>query len=651
MRLSVFDNARDGILSLGYRFRRIRPRHILPDAVLVVTCILLAQFFRGGADEFSSRVASILPLIPMVLVVRLMTFAWLGVYDILWRYVSFRECILLVKAVFLSTAFLITVTYFWDPSYFSRGTYLISTTLLAFSMVGVRVARRYLYEYPSTKRVREEGRRTLIYGAGSVGRTLAHRFSTDHELGHQPIGFVDDDPEKIGRVAQGLNIFAGGKELGTIIETKRITELVVAVRNPTGDLLLRIMQTCTPFGIRPRLAKISGSTAAARSNVDVLRSIELDDLLTRPQRKMEVGGLKHLVAGKRVLVTGAGGSIGSELARQIIRLEPEKLLILDHSEHHLHIIHNELKGTTGKSTIVPLLVDIKNRKLVEQAFFEHTPDLVFHAAAYKHVDLVQGNPCAGIMNNVLGTRNLLELSEEHQVESFILISTDKAVNPGGIMGATKRVCEFMISEVGKRTGRRFASVRFGNVLGSSGSLIPILTEQILQGRPVTITHPDMKRYFMLIPEAVSLVLKAATLSRPGDIMVLKMGAAVKVVDVARSLILMLGKTEEQIPIIYTGIRPGEKLEEELYLTGAEEKTLHPDILVVPRGDRLSTDSDLEEVRLRSVIDRIVWDAQNGHPDAVSQMMRLVKEGPAAFEEVTPIPSPSDHNEMHLRPLV
>jgi FlaA1/EpsC-like NDP-sugar epimerase len=325
-----------------------------------------------------------------------------------------------------------------------------------------------------------------------------------------------------------------------------------------------------------------------------------------------------MMEGKVVLVTGAGGSIGSELSRQIARFSPAKVLLLDHSEFNLYEIDRELRPETQDfSTVVPLLVDIKDANSLRHVFEKYRPQVVFHAAAYKHVHLVEANAAAAVLNNVLGTANLLRLCEQWHIERFVMVSTDKAVNPVGAMGATKRVCEILTTITGQRLSKPYSSVRFGNVLGSSGSLVPLLTKQIQDGGPVTLTHPDMTRFFMLIPEAVSLVLMSATLSQPGDINVLKMGEPLKILDLAKSLMALMGKNDDEISIAFTGVRPGEKMFEELYLTGDELETRHDDILTVPRG--LLTEIDVE---------RLIRLAEKNDPSLVAVLVKIANEKPA-----------------------
>jgi FlaA1/EpsC-like NDP-sugar epimerase len=297
-----------------------------------------------------------------------------------------------------------------------------------------------------------------------------------------------------------------------------------------------------------------------------------------------------MLAGKRVLVTGAGGSIGAELVRQVLAYEPSTLVLLDHSELALFEIHSELQSRVGQGTLlVPILADVRDEARLVPVFAQHQPEVVLHAAAYKHVHLVEANPFSAIMNNVAGTLNLLEAASSAGTQRFVFVSTDKAVNPAGVMGATKRLGELLVTAFAAKGHGTWCSVRFGNVLGSSGSLVPTLTRQIAAGEPVTITHPDMERYFMLIPEAVALVLRAATLVESGAIAILRMGEPMRIVDIARSLIALMGRTEEEIPIVFTGVRPGEKLREELYLRGDEAVTEDPDVLVLPTSERQKLD--------------------------------------------------------------
>lgn len=365
--------------------------------------------------------------------------------------------------------------------------------------------------------------------------------------------------------------------------------------------------------------KVEGKTRVFTESFEA--DFPLEELLNRKAITVDKDPLKKMFQGKTVLITGAGGSIGSELSRQIAMIKPEKVIILDHSELNLFNIDSELREMDLQISIETLLMDIKDYQSLERIFKVYRPQMVFHAAAYKHVHLVENNPFTSIINNVVGTKNLVDLSLLNEVSTFVLVSTDKAVNPTSIMGASKRICELIVTEAARESQKRFCAVRFGNVLGSSGSLIPLLKSQIKKGGPVTITDKDMTRYFMMIPEAVSLILKSAEISRPGDINVLRMGEPVRILDLARKVIHLMGKTEEEIPIVFIGKRPGEKLYEELYLCGNELQTEHSDILVLPNGDGLRL-SFKENASV--VVNRLITHCLNHDPKGLKFLIEIVK---------------------------
>lgn len=618
--IGLWDRLSETFDLLASRSSRVRAKHAFADVVLGTLCCYVALLLRVPLQDYLSALPLLTLCIPFVILVQVITFSLTGVYDVIWRYISIAEIVKISKASFLAAFISFGIGLFPVANQLPHSTFLISGLLFSVLAISARVFRRYLHEYPASVKVRTTGNPTVIYGAGTNGMLLASRLQNDPHLGYQPIAFLDDDPLKAGRVVLGLPVMGGREELPSLLEKSMVKEVIVAVGHPSGTLLQSIVQNCLNVGIRPRLIKVRDNRISPGSSLDLLKDVELEDLLSRPKREVDLRSFQDFVFDKCVLVTGAGGSIGSELARQIYANGARRLILLDHSEFNLYEIDKELRLNASDKRVVPALVDIKNRKSLEGIFDEHKPDIVFHAAAYKHVHLVEGNPFSAILNNVLGTKNLIDLAEERDVKSFILISSDKAVNPAGVMGATKRVCELLVTAAGLKTGRQFASVRFGNVLGSSGSLVPLLREQVRQGKPITVTHPEMKRFFMLIPEAVSLVLRSSMLASPGDIMVLKMGTSVRIVDIAKSVILLSGKTEADIPIIFTGVRPGEKLEEELYLTGGEDSTSDPDILVVRRGDMMCTDELLS--RLETYVANMLWEAHHSRVSALDRLKLL-----------------------------
>ena len=626
------------------RVKGLKYPYLLCDLGLFLGSALLTLSLTPSASLFKVGLTAAIYFASAAFL-RLAVFTYFGVYRCIWRFVSAADAINIVKAVSVSSAIIflgVTLAHLRiEPAYV---VYLfVESIFLIALMGGSRILRRLRYEDAGKREVSEMGRHTLIYGAGVNGRTLASRMQTDATLGLNPIAFIDDDSKKVGQLICGVPVMGRLKDLGYILNKYPIKEMVISISNPPGDLLREVMTVSLSKNIKPRLMADLGPTGAVRGRVELFREVVLDDLINRPKAEMDLESVRALAKGRCVLITGAGGSIGSEIVRQVRAFSPERLLILDSSEYNLYQIDSELRtANNDTSVVVPLLVDIKDKHSLASAMRKYRPSIVFHAAAYKHVHLVEFNPDSSILNNVEGTHNLLELSEEVGVETFVLISSDKAVNPAGIMGATKRVCELMVADAAERTGKRYCAVRFGNVVGSSGSLIPLLKTQISSGGPVTITHKDMTRYFMLIPEAVSLVLKSASICKPGDICILKMGEAIKIVDIAKNLMTLMGKTEEQVPIVFTGARPGEKMHEELHISGDEINTEHPDILVLPGTRARAAGIHQNGLSLWGTVEKMIICARDGNCDSVGVLMSLVSakfSTDQAPEKVVPSRSP------------
>lgn len=623
--------------------RRIAPKHLFADLVVIVSSSIVAlvlqapRFSDGLAAGFSSNIGPILTYVALTAALRLTCMIAFGCYSVMWRYISTVDAIHIAKAVGLSSIINIAATHFVVPL-FGRSVplavHFVDGMAAMVLLLGARLARRLLYE-GQANRLTRSGKRTLLYGAGENGRSLAHRFKSDAYLDTNVVGYIDDDPTKCDLVIQGVPVLGTREVLQHVIEKFNISQVIVSISNVSGQTLRELVMATRPFNIKPRV--IQPTSDRNRQQIEIYREVELQDLLNRIPIQVDLSSVSEMVRGRVVLITGAGGSIGSELARQIAVHEPSRLLLLDSSEFNLYEVDRELRlSTHDVQRIVPLLVDLKDQDSLRHVIQEYKPEVVLHAAAYKHVHLVEANPCSAVINNIGGTKNLLELCRESKVDTFVMISTDKAVNPAGVMGATKRVCELMVTATAIETGRRYVSVRFGNVLGSSGSLIPLLKKQIKTGGPVTVTHPDMTRFFMLIPEAVSLVLKAATIAKPGDINVLKMGEPVRILDIARSLIALMGRTENDVPIVFTGLRPGEKMFEELYLRGDELQTEHPDILTLPNGDSPLASSKDEMELLSTSVDLMLKEAEAGSPKTLKVLNELVKS--------TYIPSPDERKD-------
>lgn len=621
---------------------RVSRAHIFSDAIVIVLSLYVSLFVRIPVEDLPRHLGRLHHYLPLVLCVRLLTNWLFGVYEIMWRYISPRDAFVIARATLASSSVIIAISFFVADwlGHLPRTVYVIDFMTVTLALLGIRIQRRLYLETKKkrTQTVTSSGLRTIIYGAGTHGHTLSVRFQSDNAAGIDLLGFIDDDSSKRNLRIGGKPVFGSGKDLENIFRDYQIEQLVIAIDSMSGDRMRCVLQSCFEKGVR---VKMLGSLRPKDKNqsVELIRDVSLSDLLNRPSKEIDLNSIRQMVQGKVVLITGAGGSIGSEIARQVATLNPHRLLLLDHSEFNLYNIDKELRFNSAISTkVVPLLVDIKDAHSLSHVIKNHLPQVVFHAAAYKHVHLVENNPYPAIANNVLGTSLLLKNCKEIGVETFVLISTDKAVNPVGIMGATKRVCELLTTIYALETGKRYCSVRFGNVLGSSGSLIPLLQEQIKTGGPVTITHQDMTRYFMLIPEAVELVLKAATIARPGDIKVLKMGEPVRILDIAKSLISLMGANEKEIPVVFTGLRPGEKLFEELYIRGDELRTEHPDILSLPNGDSHLQGHMHELKTVLSTIEKMIARAEANDPLAILDLRALAKT--TSFKESPQLSTPT-----------
>lgn len=587
----------------------------MPDFILILVSPFLSLLMRVSYSDFNHLLPELIKLLPLIVLIRITTYIIFDAHKMVWRYVGVADAIRLMKAVISSSLILLFHAFLFEKDMIPVSTYVIDAAILFLLMAGMRVARRTLYEYNNKKELKSHGQRTLIYGAGSTGQGILKRLVTDQNLNLLMTGFIDDSPFKVGKIIAGYRVHGDQKNLAQIIQNLEVRQVVVGIANPSPQLLKEIIQICSEYGVRPLMM------ASADLQKSTLRAVDFKDLLVREAHQMNLDSTRKMVNGKRILITGGGGSIGSEIVRQTLDYGPSQLVILDHAEFNLYLIDSELSSHQNYKSIVPKLLDLKDSESLDLVFKDFRPEIILHAAAYKHVHLVEANPYTAILNNIGGTHHLLSLAEKYQVENFVLVSTDKAVNPVGVMGATKRICEIMTSIKGFKAKKNYCSVRFGNVLGSSGSLIPKLKKQILNSEPITITHPEMTRYFMLIEEAVSLVLKAASIASPGDINVLRMGEPIKIVDIAKTLIQLMGKTESEVRIEYTGLRPGEKMFEELYISGKELNTEHPDILVVPRGDHISDAESFDQVEKQ--IELMLEKAHKNDSEAIQILNRLV----------------------------
>ncbi|MFB3902789.1 MAG: polysaccharide biosynthesis protein [Acidobacteriota bacterium] len=614
-----------------------RAYHLLIDAVVVILAYWLALLLRFDGipppEIYKHQFKVLLPY--MVILYVGMNLVW-GVYSCIWRFTGFREAVLLAMSVSSAALVAVLVRILLledDPSVRVPFGVLLGQPLLAFvGFLSLRTLRRVQYNHKLLSRDTPERRgqkRILLVGAGHAGLMLVSEFRHRRDL--KPVGFLDDDPQKRGRTIGGVRVLGTTHDVEEVVRSRRIDEVVLSMPTAPTSTLRRVVCECQKLQVMTSTVPSLSEIVLGKVKLGQLRRIRMEDLLGRAAVECNTKdeALTSCYRDRRVLVTGAGGSIGSELARQLRSFRPSELILLDKDESSLFEIALELRDDY-KGPVTEVVADIRNLGRMGRVFSKHKPEVIFHAAAYKHVPMMEIYPAEAILNNVFGTRNLVQLSQLCGVESFVLISTDKAVNPTNIMGASKRVAEILVQKAAQENGVRFCGVRFGNVLGSRASVVPIFQKRIAEGKNLQITHPEIRRYFMTIPEAVQLVIQAGSLGKNGEIFVLDMGDPVKIVDLAHELIeqsgLVLG---QDIEIEFTGLRPGEKLFEELLVSeenGARD-TKYPKIFIasaVPRNfeqldeslerlQKAAVDEDVEGIR------RILRGMNIGYQPKVQQM--------------------------------
>ena len=486
-----------------------------------------------------------------------------------WEYASVYEVITVVKCV---SATVIVSTISGLAFFDTKVTWqflIVCWLLLVISIGGVRLSMRVFREFFADTSVMENAKPTLIVGAGAAGTLLVRQMLMHPAMRMDPIAFVDDDPDKLRKDIYGVRILGAIKDIERIVDTMGITKVVIAMPSLPIKKLNEVYDVARKTGAECVILPNIDDVMSGNLHVQQLRNVEIEDLLGRDPVELDQTMIEKQLRGKKILVTGAGGSIGSEICRQVAKFKPKEIIILGHGENSIYQLNMELVGKYSQHfTITPVIADVQDRKRIFEVMDKYKPDVVYHAAAHKHVPLMEINPREAVKNNILGTRNVAEAASHARVKSFVMVSTDKAVNPPNIMGATKRLCEMIVQDMATRSEyTKFVAVRFGNVLGSRGSVIPLFKKQIAEGGPVTVTHPDIVRYFMTIPEAAQLVIQAGSLARGGEIFVLDMGKPVKIVDLAKNLIRLSGFSEGDIEIKFTGLRPGEKMYEELLNEG------------------------------------------------------------------------------------
>ena len=564
--------------------------------------------------------------LPLVVCTQLAVLHRRHVHRVAWRYVGLADARRIVGAVLTATLVLLCVRAAIGADWFQRhilaslfpgfryvsspiGVLLADAVFASTGLTSARAIWRVLTERGEVVRRKQEVQTdpvpTILAGAGRAGALVARELQSRPDVGLEPVAFVDDDLTKLGTQIAGLPVLGSSGDIERVARHTGAKQVLISMASAPGEAVRRVMRVCEtaglPVKIVPGLFEMIGGAKA----LSQIRNVSLEDLLRREPVDLDMDSIGGVASGRVLLITGAGGSIGSELCRQVARFAPSSLVLVEQAENNLFFIERELREHFPTLDIVPCIADVCDAPRIGQVFARHRPQVVFHAAAHKHVPMMEANPGEAIKNNLFGTMTVAEAADRSGVSEFVLISTDKAVNPTSVMGATKRAAEIYVQALSSRSRTRFVAVRFGNVLGSTGSVVPIFQEQIRRGGPITVTHPDMKRYFMTIPEATQLVLQAATIGKSGEILILDMGAPVRLVDLAQDLITLSGlRAGIDVKVEFTGVRPGEKLFEELSTADeAADKTRHPRVFV----GRIAVHSWNEIIgcigRLRAVIDR------------------------------------------------
>ena len=558
------------------------------DIVIFTLAHIMAYLVRFEFSLTPALIDQIKTVLIWLVPLKLIVFLLFGLYRGMWRYTGIRDLWLLLQATIISSLIIVVIIFYANKFVgYSRAVF-IADCILTFMLVGgKRVIVRSLFAafgdglgfaslpYPT------DLKKVLIVGAGDAGEKIAREILENLQFHYNLVGFIDDDKRKQGESIHGIKVLGTVEKIGKISEEKDVQEILIAISTGKGDKIRRIVETCQKCNMSYKILPGISDLINGRVSAKLLRDIRYEDLLGRSPVHLDSKGIRSYIDGKKVLITGCGGSIGSELCRQVIKFQPASIILLDDSESNLFNIQMEMQNENYCQQCEAILGQVQDEALMNSIFEKYKPDVIFHSAAYKHVPMLEKNPWQAVLNNITGSRVAMEMALKHHVDRFVLVSTDKAVRPTNVMGASKRVTE-LIMQCQQGNGTRFMAVRFGNVVGSSGSVIPLFRRQIEQGGPVTVTHPEVNRFFMTIPEASQMILQAGAMGEGGEVFILRMGTPVKIVDMARDLIRLSGKEPDvDIKIVFTGLRDGEKLYEELIVVGEDiGPTIHEKVMVL-----------------------------------------------------------------------
>ncbi len=595
------------------------------DLLLLILAAYLSFVLRLDSFDLGRYWNSFAFFATLSIVITPLIFWASGLYSRVWRYASVNEMARLAGAA-ASAALLVGVLTVLGSSAFGelysipRSVPFIFLLLTGLATATPRLIMRAWPQLGRRGRAQSQSVPVLIMGAGDAGALIIRELLNNHRTDMQAVGFLDDDLRKHHTHIHGAPVLGNRYDIPRLVKERNIQRVIIAMPTAAGISIREIVRLCEQAKVETRIIPSIAEIVDGTVHVSQLREVNIEDLLRREPIEINADAVRSLMSGKRVLVTGGGGSIGSELCRQIASFTPSQLVLIGHGENSIFDIEKELQSRFPELEVEVIIADIRDRERLRRIYHSYRPEIIFHAAAHKHVPLMEANPSEAITNNVLGTRNLVELAASFNVSHFVLISSDKAVNPTSVMGASKRCAELIVHEVALASGRPYVAVRFGNVLGSRGSVIPYFKKQINAGGPITITHPEMRRFFMTIPEAVVLVLQAATLGKGSEVFVLDMGEPVRIQDLARDLVELSGlRPDEDIEIVYSGIRPGEKLFEELFIEGESyERTSHQKVFVVQSATRAKSNRSTA-----GAIEHLIQTALKSDDAAIRPLLRQI----------------------------